>query len=547
MFVNDIGTPITKRHPENATQIQHSENILQAALHHAIHARPQRTLDRIKSRNCLTAWERVQALIDPESRLWHMGALQNYAKNPEDSSGLGVICAFGTVQKRSVVIIASDNTHAAGAWWPGTPEKIQRAQNMALRLRIPVLYLIESAGLYLALQEQTYASEHGAGAIFERQATLNHHAIPQLAAVFGDCIAGGGYMPLLCDKIVMAERASICIGGGAIHHASCGASHAQLGAPNIHVHYTATACARVPDDHAAIQWLRAQVETLPTSANAYYRFTPAVPPHYAIEDLYDILPRDNAKPFDIAQCLARLVDASQIEPLFDDTGSEIFGARAAVDGLPIAFIANSADSTTEKQKYKFGAILYKTGIQKMHRIAAQAYDDGIPLIWIQDVSGFEIGESAERDALLKHGAALFHQTARDDFRSPPCLTILLRKAAGAGFYAMKGTPFHPSWTLVTALTNLEVMRPDVLASALYDKKIAQLSDSDPKRAELLDLKRHLSETQARHATAQAALERGDADSFVPLSELRNAILDFARAAWQSLRPVKPKHLRFSED
>lgn len=551
---------------ENRREIADHELALQEKEREAVEERTERALKRVASHGRMTALERIESVVDryedDAPRLWHIGAMRSYEGNANASKALGVLCVLGVVAGRSVVIIANDNTQSAGAWWPGTPEKIQAAQNMALRLRIPVIYFVECAGLYLACQEKTYAGAHGAGAIFERQAQLNRSGIVQLAAVFGDCIAGGGYMPILCDKIVMTEQSSICIGGSAISSAACGRQADRIGGPDVHVVYSHTADARVADDGAAIAWIRREVEKLPTPATAYYRIADSVLPQAPIADLYDILPTDLSHPYNIEDVVARIVDASQCVPLCHEFGEEIYSCFATVDGLPVVIIANRAQTIESDGRLKSGGILYKEGIVKIRRIASAANDDGIPTIWIQDVAGFDIGAQAERDGLLRLGAGILHEIASDERDTPAAMTIVLRKASGAGYYAMKGSPFHPAWTVVTAITRMEVMRSDVLASALYDKKIskidgeikarqikdglaldcAEIAQLARNRDELVEARTALASAQNDNAQPRAALARGDADSFVALSQLRRAIVDFLHAAWQEQRIVRPKRL-----
>lgn len=590
MHFQDIKTSRHNSDEKNREEIYRREHQLQEKEKESAQERSSRALARVASSGRLTAWQRIEMLVDRDEsgnlKYWHIGTMRSFDGDRKSSRALGVFCGMGVVAGRSVVVIANDNTQSAGAWWPGAPEKIQDAQNMAFRLHIPVIYLVECAGLYLAYQEQTYAGGRGAGAIFERQAQLNRGGVVQLAAVFGDCIAGGGYMPILCDKIVMTEQSSVCIGGSAISSAACGRQNESIGGPDVHVAYSQTVDERAPDDESAISWIRREIDKLPTPATAYYRISEPVLPHFSIGDLYDILPTDLSRSYDVEEVVARLVDASQCVPLLEDYGEEVYGCFAAVDGLPVVVIANRARTVESDGRFKSGGILYREGITKIRRIAAAANHDGIPTIWLQDVSGFDIGAEAERDGLLRHGAGILHEIAADESRTPAALTIVLRKASGAGYYAMKGAPFHPAWRVVTALSRIEVMRSDVLASALYDKKIARIrrdienvrrhgepyddlggacgtpairssnggegKEREDKEAYVARLSRErkelelarseLSVVQERNGQAYSALVRGDVDTFVPLFRLRLAVVDFVRAAWQERRPVKPKRL-----
>ena len=259
-----------------------------------------------------------------------------------------------------------------------------------------------------------------------------------------------------------------------------------------------------------------------------------------------------------------IMDAAGVPTGKAEVFTDAAKAKAALPdyGLPVVIIANRAQTIESDGRLKSGGILYKEGIVKIRRIASAANDDGIPTIWIQDVAGFDIGAQAERDGLLRLGAGILHEIASDERDTPAAMTIVLRKASGAGYYAMKGSPFHPAWTVVTAITRMEVMRSDVLASALYDKKIskidgeikarqikdglaldcAEIAQLARNRDELVEARTALASAQNDNAQPRAALARGDADSFVALSQLRRAIVDFLHAAWQEQRIVRPKRL-----
>lgn len=539
----NIGSPIKEFHPADANEIASIEDEIRVKKHEISSTRPDGVVSRIEARGRLTAEARVCLLCDDEP--WFFQELAGYDQPQEGRNRpyrLGVITALGCIKGRQAIIVANDNTITAGSWWPGSPEKIIHALDIAKRLQIPVFYLIECAGLYLAHQEQTYASEHGAGGIFEKQAQLNRCGILQVAGIFGDCIAGGGYMPLLCDKIVMTEQAGMCIGGSAITSHSRGCCDGRLGSPSVHVHLSGCAECRVPDDRAAIERLRTWAETMPSSANDFYRLEETVQPPFDIDELYHLLPVDLSKPADIQQIMSRIVDAGQIEFLHDDAGKEILAAFALIEGLPVVLIANRTETTRdEENRVHGGGILYREGITKMRQICEAADSDGVPVIWFQDVSGFDIGSEAEASGLLRHGAMLLRELAEDEMRTPAHMTVLLRKASGAGYYAMKGAPFHPAFVVATALTRLEVMASETLAGTLYDRKIA--SASEDVRQSLEKAKAETLQKQAQNAMPLAAAMRGDVDDVVALSDLRNLLGRFLKAAWQNgNRSVKPVRL-----
>ena len=549
-FLTPIGSDISAD-AGNGDEIRAIEKEIASDLERIATERPAAVIDRIAKRGRLTAQCRVERLCDNGSQIWYLGEYQGFERAPKDQHKpwrLGVICAIGEIKGRRAAIIANDNTITAGAWHPGTPEKIQRAQKLALRLGLPVFYLVECAGLYLPDQDKSFAGATGAGAIFELQAQLNRAGLLQVAAVFGDCIAGGGYMPLLADKIVMTEQSTICIGGNALNASSKGSQGDRLGGPDIHVHISGCAEERVMDDNAAIEKLREWAGLMPSPADEYYRMAESIDSPYPIDDLYKLIPTDISRSYSISQVIARLVDGGQVQVLHKDTGNEVFTALALIDGLAVVLIANNPEQSESYDDHTThaGSILYKESIIKMRQVCEDAREDGIPVIWLQDVAGFDIGYEAERQGLLKYGAMMLRELSSDQRDDPPHLCILLRKASGAGYYAMKGAPFHPAWIAATALTHLEVMAPETLADTLYHKKLQALDNSpqsDTKRAAIETARSELIARQSEASKPQSAAIRGDVDCIVPLDELRNLMITFVHSAYQStIHHRKPQRL-----
>src|SRR5690606_26004005 len=269
--------------------------------------------DRVHAKGKLTTWERIAALVDPDSDVFEVGTLVNHGVRFRGSKrlapGAGVVTCFARIHDRWCVVIANDNTVASGAWWPKTPEKIERAQEMALRLRLPVVYLVDCSGLYLPEQRRTFSGATGAGHIFEMNAELSAAGVPQIAGVFGDCIAGGGYMPIISDRVIMTERAYMVIAGAALIKGakSQHITSLDIGGPEVHVHKSGCADVRVPDDETLLKAIREDVARLPTSAADYYRggMGPADPRFPSVE-IEGLVPVDHREAYEIEQILARL-------------------------------------------------------------------------------------------------------------------------------------------------------------------------------------------------------------------------------------------------
>jgi len=262
--------------------------------------------------------------------------------------GAGVVTAFCRVEGRWVMVIANDNTVASGAWWPLTPEKIERAQEMALRLRLPVIYLVDCSGLFLPEQSRSFPGRTGAGHIFKKNSLLAAQGVPQVAGVFGDCIAGGGYMPIISDRVYMTEQAYMVIAGAALIKGakSQHLTSLDIGGPEVHVHKSACADVRVPDDRTCLRRIRAEIARLPTPAADFYRHgAEPEPPRFDPDELQELFPADHRQVYDVREVLARLVDGSLFHEFLPHTGREVVTGVGRVGGLWMGFAANVLHST----------------------------------------------------------------------------------------------------------------------------------------------------------------------------------------------------------
>jgi len=509
-------------------------------------------VDRVHAKGKLTTWERIDALIDEGSEVFEVGTLVNwgrdFAGSRRQAPGAGVVTCFARMQGRWVVVIANDNTVASGAWWPLTPEKIERAQDMALRLGLPVVYLVDCSGLFLPEQSRSFSGRTGAGHIFKKNAELAAAGVPQVAAVFGDCIAGGGYMPIISDRVVMTESAYMVIAGAALIRGakSQKLTSLDIGGPEVHVHMSRCADVRVPDDPAALRFLRDEVAKLPSSAAAFYRhgIDPA-PPRFPCDDLGALFPTDPRQGYDIDEVIARLVDGSLFHEVLPGVGREMVTGVARVGGLWVGLIANRQGIIDEPGVGKrAGGVLYREGIAKISAFARACDADGIPIVWLQDISGFDIGVEAERLGLLGYGSNLIYTNSTP---TVPVFTVLLRKASGAGFYAMSGMPYEPVVQLSTPLTRLAVMEGRTLAIATYNSKLDddfEIATDDPEERRAIE--EGMAKTAARIETDMdpiASAARMDTDEVVPLGRLRAWLECLVEAGWQSIGVRRTKNPR----
>jgi acetyl-CoA carboxylase carboxyltransferase component len=507
---------------------------------------------RVHDKKKLTARERVERLKDPGSPVREVGTFVNFERKfgKLESPGAGVITAFVRVEERWTMVIANDNTVASGSWWPRTPEKIERAQEMALRLRLPVVYLVDCSGLYLPEQSQSFPGRTGAGHIFKKNSELSAAGVPQIAGVFGDCIAGGGYMPIISDRVYMTEGAYMVIAGAALIKGakSLHLSSLDIGGPEVHVHQSGCADVRVPDDETALAMIRAEVKKLPTSGAAFHRHgADACDPHHPSDELVGVFPSDYRMTYPSEEVVARLVDHSLFWEILPERGREMIVGVGRVAGLYMGFVANRQGLMDDPEHHghkKPLGILYKEGIAKVAAFSRACNDDGIPIVWLQDISGFDIGVEAEKLGLLGYGSSLIYTNSTN---TVPMFTVLLRKASGAGYYALAGMPYEPVVQLSTTISRLSVMEGRTLAIAAFNTKLDddfEIATKDP--AEKKKIEDGMRDTEARiegDMDPYKAAAQMDTDDVVACGELRGWLEAFAEMSYQTLGYRRVKNPR----
>jgi 3-methylcrotonyl-CoA carboxylase beta subunit len=512
-----------------------------------------RYIERVHEKGKLTARERIERLKDPGTPVHEVGTFVNHGETFGDglrSPGAGVVTAFIRVQGRWCVVIANDNTVASGAWWPRTPEKIERAQTMALRLRLPTIYLVDCSGLFLPEQARSFPGATGAGHIFKMNSLLSAHGVPQIAGVFGDCIAGGGYMPIISDRVYMTEQAYMVIAGAALIKGakSQKITSLDIGGPEVHVHQSGCADVRVPGDEVLIECIRRDVARLPSSAAEYYRAgAGAIEPLYATGELCGLIPVDHREAYDAHQVLARLCDQSLFWELMPEVGEEIICGIGRLGGLYAGFVINRqgliGDPENPGQRRPAG-ILYRGGIAKVSAFSRACNADGVPLIWLQDISGFDIGREAERHGLLAYGSNLIYTNSTNQV---PMFTVLLRKASGAGYYAMSGLPYDPVVQLSTCLSRLSVMEGRTLAIATYNTKLDDdfaIMTGDPDERQKIE--QGMRDVEARIEEDMdpfVAARRQDTDEIIELGALRDWLAALVEMSYQGVGYRRVKNPR----
>ncbi len=512
-------------------------------------------VQRVHAKGKMTTWERIDALKDPDTTVYPIQTFVNYGlkfggADGRTSPSAGVITAFVKVHGRMVVVIANDNTVASGSWWPRTPEKIERAQEIALKLKIPVVYMVDCSGLFLPEQANTFPGKMGAGHIFKMNSLLSASHVPQIAGVFGDCIAGGGYMPIISDKVFMTEQAYMVIAGAALVKGgkSQQITSLSIGGPDIHVHISNCADERVPDDQTAILKIRGEIASLPSTAVEYYRFGAcSAEPRFLAKDLNGLFPADYRVMYDIRQVIARLTDSSLFGEILEHVGEEMVTGVARIGGLYVGIIANNQQLTPHprlKGRSRPGGILYREGIAKISAFSRACNDDGIPIIWLQDISGFDIGLEAEKEGLLGYGSNLLYTNSTN---TVPMITVLLRKASGAGYYAMTGLPYDPILQISTPITRLAVMEGRTLAIGAYNTKLDDnfriISQDPTERAKIEAGMKDVEDRITKDMDPYRAARQMDTDEIIAMSEMRDYLKVLVEMCYQSIGYRRVKNPR----
>lgn len=452
--------------------------------------------------------------------------------------GAGVVTVVGQVEGREVVVVANDATVKAGSWWPETITKILRAQEIAMRCRIPIIYLVDSAGVNLPYQGGVFPGQYGAARIFYYNSVMRRYLrIPQLAAVMGPCIAGGAYLPALSDVILMVEGTSFMgLGGPNLVKGATGQTvgSEELGGARVHTEVSAVAHYMVPDDEACITRLRRMVTELPVEVPPLERM--ATPPKRLAYDLYDLLPDDHRQPYEVREVLDCILDGEGLEEFQPDHAGEMICGTGYLEGMPVGVIVNA------RGMYKpagggpphFGGIIYTESARKVAYFIETMNRHHTPLLFVQDVSGFMVGPDAEHSGIIRAGAEFVEAMAT---ATVPKVVLTLNHASGAGYYAMAGQGFDPDFIVSLPTGRMGVMEGGSAVMALFGTELDRLKAEGKVPDEDLTTKMdEVREEYDRQLDARFAAARGFVDEVVLAEEVRPALGLLLRAARQNQGP-----------
>ncbi len=412
----------------------------------------------------LTARERIAQLIDPGAMFLEIGLLVAYDQYEGQAPAAGVVTGIAKIEGRPTVIVANDATVKAGAWWPETITKILRAQEIAMRNRVPIVYLVDSAGVNLPLQDGIFPGKYGAGRIFYYNSLMRRKLrVPQIAAVMGPCIAGGAYLPALSDSIIMVEKTSFMgLGGPNLVKGATGevVDAESLGGAQMHTAASGVAHYKAKDDLDCVARIRRKIAELPAPAAASGGEAPAAP----AEGLYEVLPANHRLPYEAREVIDRIFDAGHWLEFQAEYAPEMLCAEARLAGRPVALIANRRGFLRTGEGPRVGGIIYTESARKVAYFVETAERQGLPLIYLQDVSGFMVGVEAEFSGIIRAGAEMVETMA---CATVPKLVLTLNHASGAGYYAMAGQGFDPSFTVSWPTARIGVMEGDAAVQALH--------------------------------------------------------------------------------
>jgi 3-methylcrotonyl-CoA carboxylase beta subunit len=475
----------------------------------------------------MTARERIAALLDPASFFLEIGLLVAYDRYDGQAPAAGVVTGLGRIEDRPAVVVANDATVKAGAWWPETITKILRAQEIAMRNRLPIVYLVDSAGVNLPYQDGIFPGQYGAGRIFYYNSLMRRRLrIPQIAAVMGPCIAGGAYLPALSDVIFMVEGVSFMgLGGPNLVKGATGQSidAEPLGGARLHTAVSGVAHYMAADDADCLARIRQRFRALPESAHAPN--TAANPPARDAADLYGILPADHRLPYDVEEILFRIFDAGEFAEFQPEYAPEMLCADMRLEGRPVAVIANRRGFLKAEGRPRIGGIVYSETARKVSYFVETAERLNHPLIYLQDVSGFMVGPEAERDGIIRAGAEMVESMS---CATVPKLVLTLNHASGAGYYAMAGQGFDPNFTFSWPTARIGVMEGESAVQALYAVELEKYKGG----AMPDELQRAIEQTRAdyeRWLDARYGAARGHCDAVIDPLESRR-VLSFALEA-----------------
>jgi acetyl-CoA carboxylase carboxyltransferase component len=459
----------------------------------------QKKIDKHHSKGKMTARERVDYLLDDKTKSIEIGAFAGedmYTEHGGCPSG-GVVVKIGYIKGKQCIVVANDATVKAGAWFPITGKKNLRAQEISIENKLPIIYLVDSAGVYLPMQDEIFPDKEHFGRIFRNNAIMSSMGITQISAVMGSCVAGGAYLPIMSDEALIVDKtASIFLAGSYLVKAAIGESidNETLGGATTHCEISGVTDYKAKDDKDALDKIKFIVDKIGDYDKAGFSKTEAFPPKENEDDIFGILPKERNAQYDMLEIIKRLVDKSEFEQYKEGYGQTILTGYARIDGWAVGIVANqrklvkTTSSKTKPTEMQFGGVIYNDSADKATRFIANCNQKKIPLVFLQDVTGFMVGSKSEHGGIIKDGAKMVNAVSNSVV---PKFTIIIGNSYGAGNYAMCGKAYDPRLIVAWPSAELAVMSGNSAAKVLLQIETASLKKkgeeiTPEKEAELFD-------------------------------------------------------------
>lgn len=437
-------------------------------------------IDKQHEKGKLTARERIDKLIDKGSAFFELNTFAAYDMYKEygGAPSSGTIFGIGKINGKNFVIVANDATVKAGAWFPITAKKNLRAQEISIENRLPIIYLVDSAGVFLPLQEDIFPDKEHFGRIFRNNAIMSSMGIPQIAAIMGPCVAGGAYLPIMSDEALIVEgEGSVFLAGAHLVKAAIGEEIANenLGGARVQSNISGVTDYIMKNDEECLLQIRSLVSKYGETTQAGFNRIDSVLPKFNSKEIYGLIPEDGAKPYDTYELLARIVDNSEIDEYKSGYGKSLITAYARIDGWAVGIVANQRNVVkTEKGEMQIGGVIYSDSADKATRFIMNCNQKKIPLVFLQDVTGFMVGSKAEHSGIIKDGAKMVNAVANSVV---PKITIIIGNSYGAGNYAMCGKAYDPRFIYAYPNAKISVMGGAQASSVLLDIRLKQMEKS----------------------------------------------------------------------
>lgn len=446
----------------------------------------QARIDKLHAEGKMTARERIDYLLDTPEDALEIGAFAGYGMYEEHGgcpSG-GVVVKIGAIAGRLCVVVANDATVKAGAWFPITGKKNLRAQEIAMENRLPIVYLVDSAGVYLPMQDEIFPDKEHFGRIFRNNAVMSSMGIPQIAAVMGSCVAGGAYLPIMSDEALIVDKTgSIFLAGSYLVKAAIGESvdNETLGGATTHCEISGVTDYKAADDKDALDRIRGLIGKMGHRPLAGFDRVEPQPPAKNPEDLFGILPASRTEPYDMLEVIHRLVDNSEFDQYKEGYGKTLLTGYARINGWSVGIVANQRKVVKTKQgEMQFGGVIYSDSADKATRFIANCNQKRIPLVFLQDVTGFMVGSKSEHGGIIKDGAKMVNAVSNSVV---PKFTVVIGNSYGAGNYAMCGKAYDPRLIAAWPSAELAVMSGNSAAKVLLQIETARLKKHGEKLTE----------------------------------------------------------------